>query len=390
MICHFITSEYPPQPGGVSDYTKIVAEALGSAGDEVHVWCPNAKGEVPRASGVFVHRDLGDLDASDLRRVGRLLDRFEGPRRLLVQWVPHGYGYRAMNLPFCLWLWSRARRRGDCIELIVHEPFLSFGDGSWKQSCVAIVHGLMTVVLLNAASRVWITIPAWEKRLRPYALGRRNLCQWLPVASNIPVVDDPPSVNLIRSRYAGTRGVEGSIVGHFGTYDRNLADLLLRSIPALLQNGKKPSVLLLGRGSTSMRDQLIREHPMIANDVHATGELNTADLSRHLSACDLMFQPYIDGVSSRRTTIMAQLSLGLPVITTAGNLTEPLWAESRAVALTPAGDVRGMVEAANRLLSDLAERKRLGAAARSLYLRLFDVGHTVAALRAQPLTHGAK
>jgi glycosyltransferase involved in cell wall biosynthesis len=390
LICHFITSEYPPQRGGVSDYTHGIAAGLGSAGDEVHVWCPNAKGETPSAYGVFVHRELGGLAAGDLRRAGRLLDRFDGPRRLLVQWVPHGYGYRAMNLPFCLWLWSRARRHGDRIELIVHEPFLSFGEGSWRQNCVAVVHRLMTVVVLNAASRVWTTIPAWEKRLQPYALGRRNLFHWLPVASNIPVVDDPPSVNLIHSRYAGARGAEASIVGHFGTYDRNITDLLLRSIPALLQNGTKPSVLLLGRGSTSMRDQLVREHPVIADDVHATGELSSADLANHLSACDLMFQPYIDGVSSRRTTIMAQLSLGLPVITTAGNLTEPLWAESRAVALTPAGDVRKMVEATSRLLNDEAERKRLAAAARSLYLNLFDIGHTVAALRAQPLTHGGK
>jgi glycosyltransferase involved in cell wall biosynthesis len=389
LICHFITSEYPPQPGGVSDYTRVIAAGLGAIGDQVHVWCPNAKGETPRASGVWVHRDLGDLSPSDLRRAGRLLDRFDGPRRLVVQWVPHGYGHRAMNLPFCLWLWSRARRHGDRIELIVHEPFLSFGEGTWRQNCVAVVQRLMTVVLLNAASRVWTTIPAWEKRLRPYALGRRSLFHWLPVVSNIPIIDDPTSVNLIRSRYAGAGG-ESPIVGHFGTYDRNTAELLLSSIPVLVQNGRKPAVMLLGRGSTTMRDQLIREYPGIAYDVHATGELDADDLSLHLGACDLMFQPYIDGVSSRRTTIMAQLSLGLPVITTAGDLTEPLWAESRAVALTPAGDVSKMVDATNRLLGDEGERKRLALAARSLYLNMFDIGHTVAALRAQPLTHGSK
>src|SRR5205814_10396499 len=98
---------------------------------------------------------------------------------------------------------------------------------------------------------VWTTIPAWEKRLRPYALGRRMQFRWLPVASNIPFADDPASVNVIRSRYVST---EGSIVGHFGTYDRHIADLLLGSIPALLQNGNKASVLLIGRGSELMRD----------------------------------------------------------------------------------------------------------------------------------------
>lgn len=393
MICHFITSEYPPQPGGVSDYTRMVAEALGSAGDEVHVWCPSegqASGVRGQGSGVLVHPELGCFTRSDLRRVGRMLDQFDGPRRLLVQWVPHGYGYRAMNLPFCLWLWSRARRHRDRIELIVHEPFLSFGEGSWRQNCVAVVHRLMAMVLLNAVSRVWTAIPAWEKYLRPYALGRRMEFQWLPVASNIPFVDDEASMRVIRSRYAGAGGTERSIVGHFGTYDHHIADFLLRSIPALLQNGRQPSVLLLGRGSKLMRDELIRQHPEITDRVYATGELDTADLSRHLSACDLMIQPYPDGVSSRRTTIMAQLSLGLPVITTAGNLTEPLWAESQAVALTPAGDVRRMVEVTHRLLGDEAERKRLARAARSLYLGLFDIGRTVAALRTPSVTLSAE
>jgi len=35
-----LTGEYPPQPGGVSDYTRLVAEGLAVGGDEVHVWAP--------------------------------------------------------------------------------------------------------------------------------------------------------------------------------------------------------------------------------------------------------------------------------------------------------------------------------------------------------------
>ena len=35
-----ITGEYPPAPGGVSDYSSMVARGLAEAGDEVHVWAP--------------------------------------------------------------------------------------------------------------------------------------------------------------------------------------------------------------------------------------------------------------------------------------------------------------------------------------------------------------
>jgi hypothetical protein len=38
---HILTGEYPPQPGGVSDYTRQLARALVDAGDSVEVWAPH-------------------------------------------------------------------------------------------------------------------------------------------------------------------------------------------------------------------------------------------------------------------------------------------------------------------------------------------------------------
>ncbi len=378
MAWHLITSEYPPQHGGVSDYTHMVASHLASAREEVHVWCPPAEDETPLAPGVSVHREMGRFAPADLRRAGHMLNRHCGPRRLLVQWVPHGYGYRAMNLPFCLWLWTRATRHRDRVEIVVHEPYLTFQQGSWKQRSVAVAHRLMTMVLLRAAHRIWMSIPAWEAHWRPYALGRSLEFNWLPVMSNIAVVDDPLSVKAARARIAPAGGL---VVGHFGTYDRNTADLLMESVPAILGGGMGLTVLLMGRGSESMRAALIGRTPELAGHVHATGVRTASDLSVHLSACDVMVQPYIDGVSSRRTGIMAGLAHGVPVITTSGRLTEPLWAESGAVALAPAGDMAGLLKETERLLSNADARRRLGAAGRALYDERFDVKRTIAALR---------
>ena len=39
-LWHIIAPEYPPNTGGVGDYSKQLAINLRSAGDEVHVWCP--------------------------------------------------------------------------------------------------------------------------------------------------------------------------------------------------------------------------------------------------------------------------------------------------------------------------------------------------------------
>ena len=374
--------------GGVSDYTQLVAAGLASAGDEAHVWCPpSAEGEKTNGGerqatspdGVFVHRELGRFAPADLRRAGRQLNQFRAPRRLLVQWVPHGYGYQSMNLPFCVWLWHRAARHGDVVEVMVHEPYLAFGEGSWKQSGVAAAHRLMTMILLKAARRVWMSIPAWEAYWRPYTLGRALPFRWLPVASNIEVVDDPVGVSAIRARYAPAGE---QIIGHFGTYDRHVTDLLLKSAPALLPEGRAGLVMLLmGHGGREARDRLTSRHPELTGRVHATGTLDPRCLSLHLSACDLLVQPYVDGVSSRRTSMMVGLSHGLPIVTTSGRLTESLWAESEAVILAPVDNVKALAEAAHRLLMDEAARRRLSAAAKALYQQRFDVTRTVTALR---------
>jgi glycosyltransferase involved in cell wall biosynthesis len=330
------------------------------------------------ASGVFVHRELGRFTPADLRRAGKLLDAFNAPRRLLVQWVPHGYGYQSMNLPFCLWLWNRAARRRDTVEVMVHEPYLAFGEGSWKQSGVAAAHRLMTVVLLGAAQRVWMSIPAWEECWRPYALGRSLPFRWLPVASNIPVIEDPEGSRVVHARYAPAGE---QIAGHFGTYDRNASALLLKIVPALLRERSGCVLLLMGRGSLTLREELIAREPELASRVRATGTLAAADLSLHIAACDLMLQPYIDGVSSRRTSMMVCLSHGSAVVTTSGRLTETLWAGSDAVALVPAEDAAALVETTTSLLDDEARRRRLSIAAKRLYEERFDVKRTVTALR---------
>ena len=111
LTWHIITGEYPPVIGGVSDYSQVVAEGLAATGDDVHVWCPPLP-EAAASNGVTVHPALGRISRRDLRAVDLLLDRFPPPRRLLVQWVPHGFGYRSMNVGFCLWLRAtRAPRR---------------------------------------------------------------------------------------------------------------------------------------------------------------------------------------------------------------------------------------------------------------------------------------
>jgi glycosyltransferase involved in cell wall biosynthesis len=377
-IWHIVASEYPPQRGGVSDYTHVVAQALVAAGDTVHVWCPSATRATPQVPGIVVHRALGGLGRADLARLDQLLEPFPAPRRLLIQWVPHGFGFGAMNLGFCLWLLARARRRHDRIEIVVHEPFLRLTGGSWRQSAAAVVQRLMTVVLLGGALRVLVTIPAWETLWRPYALGRPVPFVHAPVPNTVSMEHDPSRVQHIRATYAGG---SAPLIGHFGTQRHGGTAMIVRTLSMILDARPDVQLLLLGRGGLELREMLVGANAARAARVHATGALPASELSLHLSACDVMVHPYASGVNGRHTSVVASLAHGRAVVTTVGELTEPFWLESGAVRVSRADDAAEASRLALELLTKTDERERLGRAARALYDARFDVAHVIATLR---------
>ena len=374
-----LTGEYPPTPGGVSDYTQLVATSLAEAGDEVHVWAPGESNLVSDA-GVTVHRLPDHFGLRSLRCLDADLMRLGSRVRILVQWVPHGFGYRSLNVGFCAWFARRAARACDRVEIMVHEPFLWFREGSWRQDAAALVHRLMTIFLLRSVDKVWVSIPAWSDRWRAYTLGRLVPFEWLPIPSNVPVVRDLAGVAAVRTRFSPCGG---PLVGHFGTFGKLTADMLKCVLPRLLARRSELSALLIGRGGNAFVAELSREFPNLAERISATGGLEPGAVSAHLQACDVFLQLYPDGASSRRGSLMAGLAHGKPIVTNRDRHTESIWLESGAVRLVE-NETDAQVQAVEALLEDAAARDQLGATASALYDRRFDLRHTVTALRAVP------
>lgn len=375
---HILTGEYPPQPGGVSDYTRLVARGLAEAGDVVHVYAPPCDGATPLDVGVEVHRLPDNFGPRSLRVLSAMLKKSARPGRILVQYVPQAFGWRGMNLPFCFWL--RAHRH-DSIWVMFHEVYFPVSrKQSLTYNALGMVTRLMARLAARAAERIFVSIPAWEDLLRPLAAKQTPVC-WLPIPSSIPVIADPAGTAEIRARF--THGNMARIIGHFGTYGKYMTETLMSLLPSLLSGKMERAALLLGRGGEAVRDGLLRQYPDLHGRVHATGAAGATDISLHLQACDVLLQPFVDGVSSRRTSLMAGLAHGLPIVTTTGFLTEALWAESCALRLSEVEDVEGIVSATESLLADEAESARMGRRAMELYRERFDVSHTVSTLRAR-------
>lgn len=367
---HILTSEYSPDLGGVADFSAVLQGVLPG---EVHVWVPGAAGAHSAAN---VHRIGGVFDRPARARMGRALNRVHGPRILLLQWVPHGFGRRSMNLGFCLWLWRRVRFRGDALEVIVHEPFLS-DIRNVRQRLVALAHRIMIAIIFNAARRVHVSIPSWRDSAERFAFGRALGFETVPITPGIAPVNDPSAVEQVHLKLAGP----GRLVAHFGACTGAMLPMLERVVPSLLRETPDARFMLIGSESDAARKVLMRLAPDVADRVVATGPLSDGEVSVHIQAADLLIQPYPDGVSSRRTSTTAALRHGACVVTTSGHLTESFWSEDGAVALEPVQDVASLVKRAKALLVDDLQRAEMGMRARELYEQRFSVEQLAAAFR---------
>lgn len=374
MRWHLLTGEYPPVAGGVADYTRLVACGLAAAGDGVTVWTPGLTASRLDDDGVTVQSLPDHFGPRSLACLTSTLRRETRPHRILLQYVPHAFGWKGANVPFCLWL--RAQTLSP-VWAMFHEVAYPIDR---RQRLVlnalgAVTRG-MAALVASAAERIFVSIPAWQPQVRPSAAPGVPV-EWLPVPTVIPVAAvDPRQRQMLRQRYAQGR----PLLGHVGTYGELQRPLVAGALPAIV-SGSGANVLLLGRGSETMAAECLARHPGLTGRLHAAGTLDAAVLSQHISACDGMFQPYPDGISSRRTSAMAALAHGRPIVTTGGALTENIWGTTPAVILCAVGDADAAARASAALLADAADRDHRGHAARALYDMRFDVRHTLARLR---------
>jgi hypothetical protein len=352
MTIHLLTGEYGPDAGGVGAYSHVLVEALRRRGVHVRVWNaadPALRQGLPAALKV----DSGFV---------------------LLQYVPNALGARGANVAFCQWLLS-LRRDGMDVRVMFHEPYFYL---SWnpKLNALAMVQRLMAALLLRASSQTYIATDQWRGYLTPYAESGTDFTL-LPIPSTLPA-DPPPEAIVAWRRRLAANG--DALVAHFGTYGDHVATELAPMVPALLQRVGNVRFVFVGRGGERFAEQLVQEHPTVAARVHATGPLDGIQAACAIAACDVALQPYPDGVTTRRTSVMAPLALGVPTVTSDGRLTEAVWRDMPSVALAPASDTSAHVTAAASLLRDEDSRRRFSTAGRRLYADRFAIECTVDAL----------
>ena len=379
MTWHLVTGEYPPDCGGVGDYSALLAQELAGAGDTVNVWAPGGE---PDAD-----------ERTDSRcRIHSLPDRF-GPRSrdaltrawqqqpgiVLLQYVPNALGLKGANLRFCRWLHGMARRGVD-VRVMFHEPYFYFSlERPWR-NVLAVVQRMMAAELIKASRCVYVSSDSWHARLEPY--GRLARAITLPIPSTIPDVVDAEDVRRFRALAAPDQSAP--LIGHFGTYGDHMAAMIDATIPRVAEHLPRARFAFVGDRSVEFLERLSIGHRVLHRRAWASGRLSRVDVAAALRACDLLVQPYPDGVTTRRTSVMAGLANGVPIVTTDGALTEAVWRETGAAALAPADDPARLVDAVRRFMDMPADRAALGRRGQQVYATRFSIERTVETLRERP------
>jgi hypothetical protein len=372
---HILTPELPPECGGVGDYTAQLAEALSMSGDRVSMYSPGATAwrSASRVQVISLPDRFGPLSQQLL---ATRLDRSPSSP-LLVQYVPAVLGARGANRSFCTWVRSRVLRGAD-VRIMFHEPYLYF---QWRPDLMltGLAQRSMARTLLEgergSTPTVYFSTDAWRRYLVGYGPGAVAAALTLPIPSSIPCANEPAAVRAARDVFSDAQ----YLVGHFGTYGGHVAPLLRRTVHALLSSDSRIAMLLAGAGSRSFAEQIIARHPEYRGRVIGGGRTSARDISLALQACDVLVQPYPDGITTRRTSVMAGLANACAVVTCGGPLTEPVWRETSCVSLAESPDTIAL--RAGVLLADANERASLRARAGSTYAARFDLRHTIAALR---------
>jgi glycosyltransferase involved in cell wall biosynthesis len=384
-IC-LLSARFPPQRCGVGDYTCFLAVALARLGFDVDVL--TAQGEFdevlyPLPPKVQVHRVIDDSwHTRRLREVVRYIRRLD-PRVLLIQYTPQAFDRRGIT--FAINLLPALVRVLDSIRVVTnfHEVYMPFG-GSIQQRMGAIWQRVAARLLASGSHVLSITAPEWEECLRH--VGIREQMNLIPVGSNIPMVTlGGPERAQLRSQLLG--GSEGLLIAGFGAqHDRDIPAALFAL--SHLKKQQRTKLLWIGGDTPPDEHRLCIEGATRANDLGVddlewTGVLPHTAVSKLLAACDLMLLPFVDGVSTRRTSAVTALQHGLPLLTTTGVQLHPWFIHGQNVYLVPRGDRRALANGLLDLAGRPALRTNLAQGGRTTYEKHFSweiIGQRVCSL----------
>jgi glycosyltransferase involved in cell wall biosynthesis len=346
----FISGEYPPDVGGVGDYTAQLRHALAKLG-----W----------QSGVLSRRQVRHWDARSLLALVRT-----APRTGIVH-IQYQAGAYDLLGDVCLMptLLRRLRPRTRVVTTFhdTRPPYLFPKAGRLRASAVR---------LLERTSHAVVAADARDLAALGGPSPRHH---HIPIGSNV-LCAPPSGYDRLAFRTALGFAPDTLAVVYFGLRNASKGlDLLVDAVNLVLLQRPDTRLMLLGdevgasdptdsQTASSLRQRLdlgVRQPGGgLLEHVLQSGWLPPEQLSAHLLAADLALLPYLDGASPRRGSLLACAEHGLPIVSTT-----PTAPEVADAVHAVAADPRQLAEAVLHLAQTPSETARLRANAQALATR---------------------
>ena len=335
----------PPIRGGLPDHTLVLARALAARGVDVVVlgrWGdPALLAPIPCRVGVTHWPGRTGLVAAC---------RATGAQSLLIQYVPFLFARRGLA-PYLIPTAVALRKARIRLGVFVHEPWVPPTRLVWRFTGPLMRQQLLALV--RRADVVFGAVPKFLDLVRP-AVRPGVPVELVSVGATLPVTaHDHGEARAALGIAPGDVVVAVFSPGAVGA----LPSWIERAAQAL---DGAPGVQWLIFGHAS--DHLPASFPPAAR-VRRLGVLDAPDASRALRAADLALAPFVDGLTLRRSSALAALAHGLPLVSSRGPLFDPFAGEA-ALCLESAD---AFAEAVRDLVADRDARAALARACQEFY-----------------------
>lgn len=359
MKIGLITGEYPPQQGGVGDFTHELARALIAAGHEAQVITSAFSGQHLAISqrqedGITVQRAISSWGMRCWSEIANVAEQ-QQLDVLNIQYEPAAYAMH-IGVNFLPGAWVQRKVKTPIVttfhDLLVPYLFPKAGPLRWK----------VVEYLARHSDAVIVTNEEDRARLSHLQLSASNL-QVIPIGSNI----DPSSAGEFDQTAERTRwGIQSheQVLGYFGFLNLSKGGSDLMQALKVMSDGGLPVKLLLIGGRTGSSDPTNAEYAAqveglieslgVKKCIAATGYLEPPDVSRALVLCNVMVLPYVDGASLRRGSLLAAIAHGKAIVTTEPRFPIEGLRHEESVLYVPPRDPRSLADAVQRVLRDAA------------------------------------
>jgi len=341
---------------GVRDYASALAAQLAARAPTVLVLGPGET--TPPVAGMEDRRAPAVVHLQAWRQLWTR--RMEGlcgqPDIWIVQYVPQPLVAHGGLLWLTAWLWYARFVRRCRVVLTVHEY-----DVPWIRSVrrIAAQLALRAVMVLMglAASRVVVTYEAERAKLsRLLRWTSRAPIAVIPVGTSFPAAAPgrhasgrPPSLVM----FGQPANMSGPLVSALGRW--------------LVEAGAGASLHWIGRSRGEILALWSTACGLPADVLDVQDGRSGEEVSRLLAEADACVAPIVDGISTRRSTVITALAHALPVVGTDGACTDDVLRRSSACLLSPVGDAEGFVRNLALLARDTGRRAEMSRAARALF-----------------------